>query len=271
MRRMINVRSFIALTFVASGLALVAQDEKPSLFADDVVRAHEIKPHRRSIPVQGVQLGFNELRITLTISPTGSVMNAEAHGRSGSMKYWPSVEREIEQWHFAPFEKDGKPVTAIIDEYVDLVPPERFPTVHVVPPAIRPDSKIVITLERTGCFGTCPAYLVTLDSDGDVVFDGLYYVEAKGKQTSHVDPTAVRQLAQDFVTADFYSMDPVYRALVTDSPTYVLSISIDGKKKTVDDYVGPWVGMPSVVTDLEDKVDEVAQTKRWIGTGTKHE
>ena len=59
-------------------------------------------------------------------------------------------------------------------------------------------------------------------------------------------------------------MDSSYVASVTDNPTYVLSISIDGHEKQVKDYVGSWVGMPAVITELEDDVDAFARTDRWI-------
>ena len=38
-------------------------------------------------------------------------------------------------------------------------------------PFVRQDSKVTITLERTGCFGSCPSYVVTVSTDG-IVFDG---------------------------------------------------------------------------------------------------
>jgi hypothetical protein len=77
----------------------------------------------------------------------------------------------------------------------------------------------------------------------------------------------VRKLAARFIAADFYSMDPRYVASVTDNPDYYLSITIDGRKKEVHDYVGQWEGMPAVVVELEDAVDELAQTSRWIKRG----
>ena len=51
-----------------------ASDEKmapnPS-FNYEVAKAHEVKPHRRTIPTHGVHAGVNQLRLTLTVSPTG--------------------------------------------------------------------------------------------------------------------------------------------------------------------------------------------------------
>jgi hypothetical protein len=43
-------------------------------FDYDVAREHEIKPHRRTVPFDGAQPGFNQLRLTLTVSPAGATM-----------------------------------------------------------------------------------------------------------------------------------------------------------------------------------------------------
>ncbi len=128
---------------------------------------------------------------------------------------------------------------------------------------MRPNSKATIALLRTVCYGRCPGYKVTISTTG-IVFDGGSFVVATGKHTDRVDAAAVRKLAKRFVDADFYSMDPSYRASVTDNPTYVLSITIDRRTKKVADYVGSWEGMPAVITELEDAVDALARSDRWI-------
>lgn len=259
-------RIIVAFTCLLSGSFLWAQNEKRPSYPSydyDIALQHEIKPHRRTIPLEGVSPGFNQLRLTLTVSPTGDVVDAEASGNHKTLKFWPQLQGEVRQWKFTPFEENGKAVTAEIEEYMDLVPPERLPKNHVPAPALRPSSKIMITLQRTGCFGSCPSYIVTVSTDG-IVFDGRGYVVASGKHTDKVDVEVVRNLAKDFSAADFYSMDSSYRASVTDNPTYILSIAIDGHTKEVEDYVGSWVGMPAVITGLEDEVDTFAHTERWI-------
>ncbi|MGA2347681.1 MAG: hypothetical protein ABSF93_16840, partial [Candidatus Sulfotelmatobacter sp.] len=130
----------------------------------DVAQKHEIKPHRRTIPLQGVHAGFNQLHLTLTVSPTGDVLDAEATGESETLNFWPQLQDEVRRWKFIPFEESGKAITAEVEEYIDLVPPERLPTVHVAPPIIRQDSKVAITLSRSGCFGSCPSYTVTVST-----------------------------------------------------------------------------------------------------------
>jgi hypothetical protein len=54
---------------------------------------------------------------------------------------------------------------------------------------------------------------------------------------------------------------------VTDSPTYIVTIDTGHRAKSVIDYVGLDVGMPRAEKDLEDAIDEVAGTRRWIEGG----
>jgi uncharacterized protein DUF6438 len=260
------IRTIVVLTCLLPYTILQASDEKRSSnpsFDYDVAQTHEIKPHRQSIPVKGMQPGFNQLRLKLTVSPTGDVTNAEASGEDKLLKFWPRLQGEIYKWKFTPFEKSGKPVVAEVEEYIDLVPSERMPKNHVLPPTLLPTSEVIITLQRTGCYGTCPSYTVRVSTDS-IEFNGNRFVVATGKHTDKADPSEVRELAKKFIAADFYSMDSSYRAGVTDNPTYVLSIAIDGHKKEIADYVGSWVGMPAIITELEDDVDEFAHTQRWI-------
>lgn len=258
-------RIVVLTCLVASALSWAANDKRapyPS-YQYGVARAHEVKPHRRIIQLEGVSPGFNQLRLTLAVSPTGEVIDANASG-NGDMKFWPKVKSEVRQWKFTPFERDGRAVTAEVQEYVDLVPPERLPKNHAAAPPLRPDSKVTITLERTGCYGSCPSYTVTVSTDG-IVFDGREFVVARGKHKNSANADEVRKLAKSFIAADFYSMDSSYIASVTDNPTDILSISIDGRTKRVVDYVGSSVGMPEVVTQLENEVDAFARTQQWIG------
>lgn len=253
--------------------ALLVADDKPApipTFRYDAARAHELKPHRRTIPIPGVEWGANQIHLRITVSPAGDVLDVHPSVdvdppsyAEHTLRFWPQLEGEVRAWKFIPFEQNGIPVTAEIEEYLGLIPPERLPKVHVAPPSLQRNSKVSISLTRSGCFGTCPSYAVTASTDG-IIFEGNSYVVAHGRHVARVDANKVRKLAASFVKADFYSMEPKYEASITDNPTYVLSIDIDGHKKTVEDYVGVWEGMPSVITELEDQVDDLAGSERWI-------
>ncbi len=235
--------------------------QEPTHFDYDVARTHELAPHRRTIPIEGVHPGFNQIGIIARISESGKVLEAWPNG--DSKDFWPRVKNEVFSWNFKPFTHHGKAVVAQITEYIDLVPPERLPAQHTQAPTLTSTSNVDITLERSGCYGTCPAYKITVSTKG-LFFDGYQYVAVKGKRSDTVIPADVRKLAQRFVDANFYSMDDRYIAPITDNPGYTLTISIDGVSKQVVDYVGQEVGMPAVIKDLEQAVDAFADTKRWI-------
>ena len=260
------IRPLVTLSCCAAGSLLWASDRQsqrhPS-FDYDVARTHEVQPHRRTVPLDGVREGFNQLRLTVTVSSEGEVIDAEAGGDPDELKFWPQLQTEVHAWRFVPFKRHGRPVVAQVEEYIDLVPPERLPSVQRPAPILRPDSKITIVLTRSACYGTCPSYDVTV-SNGGIEFNGHSCVGEFGKHTAPVEESSLRQLATKFVAADFYSMDNAYEATVTDEPFYGLSISIDGQKKNVTDYMGRWVGMPGVIRELENDVDALAQTRRWV-------
>ena len=179
------------------------------------------------------------------------------------MRYWPQVQEQVKRWKFAPFLVNGAATTAQVEEFVEIVPAEHLPVQHVQKPPLHADSKIVITLERSACLGDCPAYSVSLSAK-EINFDGQSHVVAAGHHRAAITPDRVRNLAQKFLDADFYSMEDSYWFGISDYPSYSLSISIDGRKKQVLDYTGSAVGMPSVITDLQESVDQVAGTDRWI-------
>jgi hypothetical protein len=258
--------STVALLCLLPGSWLLASEgQKPSYpsFDYQTARDHEIKPHRRTIPVDGVREGPTQLGLKLTISPTGDVTHAEPGNDDDEVKLWSRVEGEVYQWKFTPFEIGGKAVTAEVQEFIELVPPERLPKTHVRPPAITKNSKVAITLERADCDGTCDFHTVTVSND-EIVFEGVQGV-ADGRHTDKIDNGAVLALAKRFVAADFYSMEDHYRGLPILSSS--LSITIDGHTKSVSDCHGQWVGMPAVILELEDEVDAVTRTKRWTDGG----
>ncbi len=124
-----------------------------------------------------------------------------------------------------------------------------------------------IQLSRSGCYGSCPSYSVIVHGDGKIEFHGKSFVAIPGDHEGRIAPDAAARLLERFRAAGFFELKDKYRASVTDNPTYCLELIIGGKKKTIIDYVGTWVGMPESVTELEGAVDETAGTDRWVSGG----
>jgi len=128
---------------------------------------------------------------------------------------------------------------------------------------------VVITLERTACFGTCPVYTLKIFEDGKVVYNGQDFVTVKGEQNSSITADQLKELVADFQKADYFNLPDKYTAPVTDMPTTITSFSLDDKNKTVSNYGGCLSGSPEkapkALCDLEKKIDALTNSAQWTG------
>ena len=123
---------------------------------------------------------------------------------------------------------------------------------------------VLITLERTACFGTCPVYSVTIKGDGAVVYDGKDFVEVKGKAETTITQDQIDELISEFEKIDYFSLKDSYtERTITDSPTVLTSISINGKTKAIEHYHGDF-SAPEKLKYLEDRIDEIINSDQWI-------
>ena len=130
----------------------------------------------------------------------------------------------------------------------------------------------VITLERTACYGTCPVYKLTIYDDGTVEYEGLEFVKKTGKAQGQITKDALEDLIREFEKIDYFKLGDSYRSegkncpeYWTDHPTAITSLNWQGKKKTIHHYHGcRGTTVLEQLTALENKIDEVVNTKQWI-------
>ncbi len=60
------------------------------------------------------------------------------------------------------------------------------------------DSEIVVTIQRTACFGACPVYSAQIYADGTVIYDGKDFVKITGKKQHKISEDRVRELLKAF-------------------------------------------------------------------------
>jgi hypothetical protein len=227
-----------------------------------VVASHRID-ERRLLPIKSTQdhAWPAYVRLELTVAADGSVTSAIAN--EGSGRYYDAAAHAALGWTYKPFLRDGKPVSVTFSEYVRIVPPERRPATHTLFPEINDWSSLKISLARTGCFGTCPDYLLEVRGNGTVRYTGHQYVRFCGEWKGEVPLESVRQLVDQFRAADYFSLFAEYEFPVTDNPAYMTSIQFDDKEMSVRDYVGEDAGMPFAVHELEDAIDRIAGPEHW--------
>ena len=130
----------------------------------------------------------------------------------------------------------------------------------------------VITLERGACFGTCPVYQLKIYEDGKVEYEGKEFVRVRGKANGQITKDALQTLIREFEKIDYVKLDDSYEIGTkncpeewTDHPLAITSLNWQGKEKKIRHYHGcRGVAVLDQLTALENKIDEVANTKRWI-------
>jgi len=137
----------------------------------------------------------------------------------------------------------------------------------VIPQGIPQD--LEITLERTECYGRCPAYRLTITADGKVVFEGRRFVKQEGTTIkSSISREGLKQLMAEFDRVKFFSLEDDYsndlNRCPTDNPSAFTSIRINGESKIIKHYHGCREPKFKGLTELENKIDEIVNTAQWL-------
>jgi len=117
-----------------------------------------------------------------------------------------------------------------------------------------------IVLSRTGCFGGCPVYTVSVAGNGAVRYDGLNYVRVTGTQKWTIDPAAARALADEIERAGFFQLKDEYTAHGSDFPTTIVTLTRGTRTKTVKDEFGA----PPALTEIEARIDRASGARGYV-------
>lgn len=236
----------------------------PSL--QDAEAHRRFKPQPITYPF-GTKLDFLRgwgLLLTLRVDESGKVTCFDSKDEIGKQLTLNDQRRAAIQgmasWRYEPFVRNGIPVVAIVSEKINE---QEMPERHVPLPHA-PLESIQIALQRGECFGSCPGYQVTVDGAGHATYHGYDYVDVPGAHSYGVPPGEVAALAQSLNSKDLWSLRAAYRSMITDSPTYTLTIKVGEESHVIEDYVGEAAGMPAVVTEFEGEVDKVARADMWV-------
>jgi hypothetical protein len=134
-----------------------------------------------------------------------------------------------------------------------------------------------LVLERTRCYGTCPAYRLSLAATGEVRFVSEYPDEGR-RETGRASPDDFRRLLRDAEAGGFFTLPdtlandgalcPQFR---TDSPTATVTVFAAAGAKQVVDYRGcdapaePGAARRiAALRQLQARIDSVAGSGRWV-------
>ena len=134
----------------------------------------------------------------------------------------------------------------------------------------RSGTQTLITIERRPCYGVCPTYSTSIAGDGTVVFVGRANVDSARRITSRVDPDSVAALVRLFESEGFLALPdgfvhgrPGCEPYYFDAPVVIVTLANGRQTKNVEHDHG-CSGAPASLTMLENRVDEIAKSWRWI-------
>jgi hypothetical protein len=164
--------------------------------------------------------------------------------------------------------------------------------------SVQTDAKsFELTMERNNAIGPCNRYSIKIESDGkvDAARSCLFFVECEGefngtsfekarcprdeweKVEKQLSDEEIKELINEINSSEIFSFENDYSyhskscsQITTDFPNVVLTIKINGKKKTIEHYYGCWVNNWSgkenalqPLTGLENKINNIAGTESW--------
>lgn len=130
------------------------------------------------------------------------------------------------------------------------------------------DDSTFIALTRTMCFGWCSEYTVRIFGSGRVDYVGIHYVCTFGEQTATADAREVRRLVEAMIGTGFFDYAWKAGPFRTDSPTVTSVLQHGGRSYALRHYHGD-EGAPRWLRAMEDEIDRVAGTARWLPRSSK--
>ena len=142
-------------------------------------------------------------------------------------------------------------------------------------------NELSLTLKKSDAHGQSSVYNLSIQPNGRIFFEGILMTKIKGNVEANLSQAKINQLIDEIVRADFFSLKDSYTPeskncpwYMLDSPTIILSVKLNEKEKTIVHYLGCGEqnadetvikSFPKQLNDLENKIDEIVETKRWIG------
>ena len=121
------------------------------------------------------------------------------------------------------------------------------------------DSSLLIRMEKTGCYGTCPAYLLKISDMGKMQFKGYGHtrVDSASSQLTSEEIRDLRTLISD---KEFQALKEEYIENVSDLPFTHLTIPTEKGERTISCRGR----MPDAFSTVTSFLSDMVESKGWI-------
>ena len=98
------------------------------------------------------------------------------------------------------------------------------------------DSNLIISLQRTACFGQCPVYKVEIFKDGTVKYKGTAYIKKRGQHEAIASEAFIKNIQQKAAVINYMTLSDKYPNadnMITDIPSTISYIRIGEEGKMI--------------------------------------
>lgn len=133
-------------------------------------------------------------------------------------------------------------------------------------PGGAPDPDFELRFSRGACFGECPIYEIRVNK-GMVRYEGREYVKMVGHRSAVFPPDRLPRLIATLEKIDRIRPDPSGRICGgnIDAPKIHIKWSLRGRWHEVD-HLQANPCLDEVLNPLEDEIDAIVESVRWVGT-----
>ena len=130
------------------------------------------------------------------------------------------------------------------------------------PPEVLRQASLItsISLERTGCLGSCPAYVVTLHRNGRAT----KIARQTGSYEAEVHRFVFDQLARLLAAQGFFQLKPRYSIALTDQPSAIVTAELGRRTVRVEDYGSSG---PVALWGMQEAIAAVVERLAWRRPG----
>ena len=129
--------------------------------------------------------------------------------------------------------------------------------------AISKNDSLFVTIERTVCFGKCPAYKASIYTKGYIIFDGKMNVDKIGRFSTQLSKEELESLKQKINTINYFDLNDKYDGPVTDLPSVITSVALNGYRKSITARYE----VPAELKGFQNFIDKLFIDKNWIFLG----
>ena len=119
--------------------------------------------------------------------------------------------------------------------------------------------KLIISLEKTACFGTCPILKIEIYNNGAIVYNGIKHVKKIGIYNLQIEKKEIQKILSKAKEIGFYSLENEYTERISDlQTTYIM---INGK--LIKDYFGAPKKLKNLETLIEKKILDLLEVNSF--------